>query len=195
MNRTLSPLLSLLLALGAGVDACAADGWFGGLLIAPWISRTDALLNLDRVEGPAAPASRKATATGAGVPGAQGAGRRVDVELGYGAAQDLADGPLGSARTPAGQAFRLSGVGTWSLGSAVGVTGRVGAYRGDVEMQNAYRLVPDASVHPTFGMGLRYDYSPNLRLQGGWDRYNPAGSLRPGDGGVDLLTIGLKYRF
>jgi hypothetical protein len=87
-------------------------------------------------------------------------------------------------------------VGTWALNDSLGLTGRLGAFKGDVDASTLYRLTPDGnSLHPTIGMGLRYDISSNLRLQGGWDRYHLGVSLHPGDGGVDLLSIGLKYRF
>ena len=186
MKTAVLPTLLIALAL-APAPSWAAEGWFGGLNLAPWINRADALLNLDR--GDAGQRKR----VGSLMP----ASRRVDVELGFGdSSSDGGDGVTGGGRnTQPGRNFRLAGVGTWPLGDSVGLTGRVGAYRGDIEMQNAYRITPDASLHPTFGMGVRYDFSANLRLQGGWDRYHLGGSLRPGDGGVDLLTIGLKYRF
>ena len=174
------PVVALaVLASAAGSAMAATDGWFGGIQVAPWIDRSDALLNLDRLD---APLRKRAGALAA---------RRFDVEFAYG---DPATAPVGATPANGGRDFRLAGVGTWSLGEAVGLTGRVGAYRGDVDASTLYRLTPDASLHPTYGMGLRFDVSANLRLQGGWDRYHLGPSLRAGDG-VDLLTIGLKYRF
>ena len=181
------PVMMLALLAGSG-GAQAAEGWFGGLQVAPWISRADALLNLDH--GSDLPARK---VRGSVLPMAPT--RRFDVELAY--AESNAEGaasinrPTGSQRD-----FRVAGVGTWSLNDNLGVTGRLGAYRGDVDASTLYRLTPDGnSLHPTIGMGLRYDISSNLRLQGGWDRYHLGVSLHPGDGGVDLLSIGLKYRF
>ena len=179
-SRPAAALLIALAILPAG--AWAADGWFGGIQVAPWMSRADALLNLDRSD---VPLTRKAR------PGQSAANRRFDVEFGY------ADSDASSGARPGstGRDFRLAGVGTWALADNLGVTGRLGAYRGDVDGRAVYQLTPDAALHPTYGMGLRYDVSANLRLQGGWDRYHLGPSLHPGDAGVDLLTIGLKYRF
>ena len=115
--------------------------------------------------------------------------------MAYAAGDDLPALAGAQHSSATGRNFRLSGVGVWSLGENFGVTGRVGAYQGDVELGNGYRDNVSAVIHPTYGMGLRYDVSANLRVQGGWDRYHLGQSLRPGDGGVDLLTIGLKYRF
>ncbi len=197
MNIRLPFLLFVLILLP--VQAGAADGWFGGIKVSPWVNRADALLNLDRSDGgtSTAPAAAASSATGRRRPTLPVPARRLDVEVGYGeGAAGPGDGLNGSPRTnQPGRNFRLAGVGTLPIGDGVGLTGRVGAYKGDIEMQNAYRLTPDESVHPTYGMGVRYDFSPNLRVQGGWDRYHLGASLRPGDGGIDLLTIGLKYRF
>ena len=185
----------LILALAAAHEvAQAADtAWFSGIRVAPWMSHNDALMNLDRGDA-TNPPPRKSRLNGsqaAAVPS-----RRVDVEVAYLDANP-ADGTVNPARlAQPGRDFRVAGVGTWALDDKFGVLGRVGAYHGDVDGSALYRLTPDSSsLRPTFGMGLRYDLSSNLRLQGGWDRYHLGQSLRPGDDGVDLLSIGLKYRF
>jgi len=45
------------------------------------------------------------------------------------------------------------------------------------------------------GFGMKYDISSSLRLQGGWDRYQLTSNRINGDAGIDLLSLGLKYRF
>lgn len=181
----LKPAVLALALLAASTGTPAADGWFGGLQVAPWVSRADALLNLDYAGGSIDLPQRKVH--GSVLPAVPT--HRFDVELAY-----AEDSSAGSGQ--AGRDFRLAGVGTWKLNDSFGFTGRVGAYRGDVDASTLYRLTPDAaSLHPLVGMGMRYDISSNLRLQGGWDRYHLGISLNPGNGGVDLLTIGLKYRF
>ena len=48
-----------------------------------------------------------------------------------------------------------------------------------------------------YGVGLKYDFSQNFRVQGGWDRYRLGTDNTTIDGNrnIDLLSIGLKYRF
>lgn len=182
------PFLLLCLLAMVPSHAAASDGWFGGLKLAPWVNRADALLNIDRsTDSPTRKRPMAAAPT-----------RRFDVEVGY--SESAPDNSARGGVSPnrgflAGHDFRLAGVGELAFGDKLGLTGRLGAFRGDIDSANQYRDVPDLSVHPTYGMGLRYDVSPDLRLQGGWDRYHLGQSLRPGDGGVDLLSIGLKYRF
>ncbi|MDE3009986.1 MAG: hypothetical protein KGI67_03785 [Pseudomonadota bacterium] len=152
------------------------------------MSRADGLLNLDRGSGSDLPVHKVHGSVLPSVPA-----KRFDVELAY---AESDGGNVGHPVSGAGRDFRVAGVGTWALNDSLGVTGRLGAYRGDVDPGQIYRLTPDSpALHPTYGMGLRYDISANLRLQGGWDRYHLGVSLHPGDGGVDLLSIGLKYRF
>ena len=183
-------LLFLALAAVQGRARAADTAWFSGIRVAPWMSHNDALMNLDRGDTPTPP-PRKSKLNGGQVPS-----RHVDVEVAY-----LDANPADSTVNPArlaqpGRDFRVAGVGTWAVDDKFGVLGRVGAYHGDVDGSALYRLTPDSSnLRPTFGMGLRYDLSSNLRLQGGWDRYHLGQSLRSGDDGVDLLSIGLKYRF
>jgi hypothetical protein len=45
------------------------------------------------------------------------------------------------------------------------------------------------------GLGLSYNLGENVLLQGNLDRYQLKYNRINGDNGVDLLTLGLKYRF
>jgi hypothetical protein len=92
--------------------------------------------------------------------------------------------------------FRFTSSGAWAVTDKLGFTGRIGAYTGDANSYSGIgKYSSELAPRPTYGMGIRYDVSHNLRLQGGWDRYHLGSSLSPNDNGVDLLTIGLKYRF
>jgi len=103
----------------------------------------------------------------------------------------------GGKNTTSSKDFRFTNSKTWVVGDKLGVTGRIGAYNSaEIDpSNNGYKLGGDSAFRPTYGMGIRYDVNSSLRLQGGWDRYHLGTSIRPGDGEVDLLTIGLKYRF
>lgn len=101
-----------------------------------------------------------------------------------------------SHKADAAKEFRFTSTGTWAITDKLGFTGRVGAYTGDANsLGGSVHYQSDLLPRPTYGMGIRYDVSNNLRLQGGWDRYHLGTSLSPLDAGIDLLTIGLKYRF
>jgi len=121
---------------------------------------------------------------------------RADMLLNLDRTDNASSSPSLGLRS-ANKDFRYTGSKTWVVGDKLGVTGRLGAFNSaEVDpSNNGYKLGSDMALRPTYGMGIRYDVSTNLRLQGGWDRYHLGPTLRPGDGEVDLLTIGLKYRF
>jgi len=103
--------------------------------------------------------------------------------------------PVNPSSSIKAHGWQFLGVGTLPLGERFGVFGRVGAFRGDPDLNANYSGGSDAT-RATYGMGLKYDFSSNFRVQGAWDRYRLG--VRPGSGDVqdvDLLSIGLKYKF
>lgn len=95
------------------------------------------------------------------------------------------------------KSWQFSSTGTLPIGSKFGVTGKIGAYRGELAFADSQSIADDGKTKAHYGVGVKYDFSENFRLQGGWDRYrlgtNP--TTVDGDRNVDLLSIGLKYRF
>jgi Outer membrane protein beta-barrel domain len=102
-------------------------------------------------------------------------------------------GSLAPGLRPKG--WQFSGVGTVSVGQKLGVFGRLGAYRGELDLSPSQASAADGKTKATYGVGLMYDFSENFRVQGGWDRYRLGNEDSAATGDVDLLTIGLKYKF
>jgi Outer membrane protein beta-barrel domain len=103
-------------------------------------------------------------------------------------------GSLAPGLKPKG--WQLSGVGTVAVGQKLGVFGRLGAYRGELDLSPNQASAADGKTKATYGLGVMYDFSQNFRIQGGWDRYRLSIGTQSGEGSdVDLLTIGLKYKF
>ena len=166
--------------------ASAESGWFGGISAAQALLRQTDISRSGSLDG-----SDRMTST-------VNVHRNLRLEMGYAdpyrsGGSDLPVLPGAPVR---GRGWQLSGVGTLPIGDRFGVFGRVGAYRGDLALNPNYNGSSDLT-QATYGMGLKYDFSTNLRVQGGWDRYRL--SLRPGSQevgqDVDLLSIGLKYKF
>jgi predicted porin len=95
------------------------------------------------------------------------------------------------------KSWQFSSTGTLPIGSKLGVTGKVGAYRGELDFVDSQVSADDGKTKALYGVGLKYDFSQNFRLQGGWDRYRLGTDKTTvdGDRNIDLLSIGLKYRF
>ena len=104
-------------------------------------------------------------------------------------------GSLAPGLRPKG--WQFSSTGTLPIGQKLGVTGKVGAYRGEVDLTASQSIIDDGKTKALYGVGLKYDFSQNFRVQGGWDRYRLGTNATTidGDRNIDLLSIGLKYRF
>ncbi len=95
------------------------------------------------------------------------------------------------------KSWQFSSTGTLPIGPKFGVTGKIGAYRGELDFADSQTIADDGKTKALYGVGLKYDFSQNFRLQGGWDRYRLGTNTTTvdGDRNIDLLSIGLKYRF
>jgi OmpA-OmpF porin, OOP family len=109
-----------------------------------------------------------------------------------------ASGPGGSARAEA-SALELTGVGAFPLGNAFSVYGKAGIYRGEVDGRLDATLVSgsaeDTNTDFTFGAGVKFDMTQNVALRAEWQRYNDMGGDDTTETDVDVLSVGLLYRF
>lgn len=197
MRKAVKKLSAFGLALTAGLGVqqaafAAGAGWFGGITTGVRAVDFDNRNFSGTIDDSLR--SRK-------IYGAYQFNRLVGVEMGAEMGrlqlrdQGLVEpGSLAPGLRPKG--WQFSGVGTVSVGQKLGVFGRLGAYRGELDLSPSQASAADGKTKATYGVGLMYDFSENFRVQGGWDRYrlgNEAAAATPGD--VDLLTIGLKYKF
>jgi opacity protein-like surface antigen len=97
------------------------------------------------------------------------------------------------------RATSVMGIGTLPLTDSFSFYGKAGVVRGEDEgrfsfVGPAYGL--DRTTDFTYGLGLKYDFSPTLGLRLEWLRFSPGGYLPGfGEGDVDLLSGGLRYQF
>jgi hypothetical protein len=126
-------------------------------------------------------------------------GVEMGADLAY---QGRRDWGLGDPKTYAldgsTRGWEFAGTGTWALSKRLGLTGKVGAYGGELNLTPNQGSALDGKTRAVLGVGLKYDFSSNFRLQGGWDRYRLGTTSAADDGrsaDVDLLSIGLKYKF
>lgn len=184
LNRlTVSVLLALMSGMGASW-AHADGGWFGGITVP-----AAAIDN-----GVSARAARQ-TQSGDAMLSTVAFGHAVDLNVDYIDKPDQL-GAWSWLPSEAGtHSWLLNGVGRLHLGERWSLMGRVGTYRGDVALDDQYRGLSDSQPHTTFGMGLKFDLTETLDLEGGWDRFRLGVTHSGPDTDFDLLTLGLKYRF
>jgi len=122
-------------------------------------------------------------------------------------------GTLDSAVT----AWDLVGVGALPLSERFSLFGRLGMYQADVKNRRSNQsfsssfgpspgspigapVVAESSVNPSgvaAGLGARYDFTRHLGVRAEWQRYSKVdtGASARGEIDVDLLSVGLLYRF
>lgn len=102
---------------------------------------------------------------------------------------------LGEASAPGGEteatAWELVGVGAYPLVNQLSVYGKLGVYRGELEGPSAEETNTDL----TYGLGLQYDVLKNVGVRGEWQRYNKMGGGALVETDVDVLSVGVVYRF
>jgi OmpA-OmpF porin, OOP family len=102
---------------------------------------------------------------------------------------------LGEASAPAGAiegtAWELVGIGSYPLVDKLSVYGKLGLYRGELEGPG----VEETNSDLTYGVGLQYDLLKNVGLRGEWQRYSKMGGGNIVETDVDVLSLGVVYRF
>jgi OmpA-OmpF porin, OOP family len=66
--------------------------------------------------------------------------------------------------------------------------GLLGIAKVEVEASVFGVRVSDDSTELTIGLGLQYDFSPQIALRGQWQRYDTSQE-------IDVLSVGFVYRF
>lgn len=165
-----------------------------GFYVGGHLGQAEAKDACDGVSGPGISCDDKDTAWR--ILGGYQFNRNLSIE---GAYTDLgevsASGPGGSASAEA-DALELSGVGSFPLGNAFSVYGKAGIYRGEVKGSALGAGTTDESnTDFTFGAGVKFDMTQNVALRAEWQRYNDMGGDDTGETDVDVLSVGVQYRF
>ena len=95
-------------------------------------------------------------------------------------------------------AFELVAVGMLPVADRFSVYGKIGMYRGDTEFSTNNPLFDNASesnTDLTFGIGVRFDFTKNLGVRAEWQKYQDVGGGDIGESDVDLISVGLIWKF
>ena len=113
--------------------------------------------------------------------------RYFAAELGY---HDLGEASA-SAGASEGTAWEILGVASYPFTNQFSVYGKLGGYRGDLEGPGG----DESNTDLTYGVGLRYDFTPKVGVRGEWQRYSELGGGNVVETDVDVLSVGILYRF
>src|SRR5262245_29045744 len=110
-------------------------------------------------------------------------------------AAELGYHDLGEASAPAGAlegtVWELVGIGAYPIVDKLSVYGKLGLYRGELEAPGAKETNSDL----TYGAGLQYDVMKNVGVRGEWQRYSKMGGGNLVETDVDVMSVGVLYRF
>jgi OOP family OmpA-OmpF porin len=122
--------------------------------------------------------------------------RNFGAEIGY---TDLGEATISdpiSTTTFEASVMELVGVGFLPLNEKFSVIGKIGMYRGDVDASDpAIGSASDSNTGLTFGVGVQWDFTRNLGVRGEWQRYADVGGDTVGESDVDVLSVGVVFRF
>jgi OmpA-OmpF porin, OOP family len=126
--------------------------------------------------------------------------RNIALELGYANLGEITITGGGVNVTAESTAWDLVGIGIFPINNQFSVFGKLGLYRGTVDVSSNVGGSGDDSTNGlTFGLGVRYDFTRNLGLRAEWQRYGeleaPSGSALTGESDIDVLSIGIVYSF
>lgn len=106
----------------------------------------------------------------------------------------------GSAKV---KAWELVGIGTFPVADKFSLYGKLGMYRAktDISVTGAVPgfsltlTASDTNTDWTAGFGAMYDINRNVGIRAEWQRYSKVGGDNTGKSDVDVLGVGLLYRF
>ena len=169
----------------------AADmGWYAGVSLGQ-SSASDACTG---ISGPGVSCDDKDTAFK--IFGGYQVNRNFGVELGYtdlGKASASGGGVNASIESTA---FELVGVGSFPINNQFSVYGKLGFYHAETKLKSNIGVSDsETNTDLTYGLGVQYNFTGNLGVRGEWQRYSSVGGGDIGDSDVDVLSVGLVYKF
>jgi len=193
-KTTIAALLAasgLVVSSAAMAQAKPADtGWYAGVSVGQ-SSSSDAC---NGVSGPGVSCDDKDTAFK--IFGGYQINRNFGAELGYtdlGKVEAKGGGVTASVEA---KAFELVGVGRFPINNQFSIYGKLGLYRADSKGRSNVGVSADeTNTDLTYGVGVQYNFTGNLGVRGEWQRYSSVGGGDIGDSDVDVLSVGLVYKF
>ena len=133
--------------------------------------------------------------------------RHLAVEAGYTDLGEIsisaASGTTSIRGTIEVSAFELMGVGSFPVVDRFSLYGKLGIYRAETEQKLTVTLgtlsIPDnkseKNADLTFAFGARFDVTRNLGVRAEWQRYLDVGGGEIGEDDIDVLSLGVLWRF
>lgn len=123
-------------------------------------------------------------------------------DLGESSASGVIGGITASANFEV-TAWEVAAVGSFPVMDRLSLYGKLGLYRAEVEVSGTATFggftVPvsteESNADVTFAFGVKFNITRSLAVRAEWQRYLNVGGEDTGESEVDLLSIGVLFRF
>ena len=177
-------------ALAFTVPAAAQDaGFYAGLSLGQ--SKADDACT--GVSGPGVSCDDKDTAWK--ILGGYQFNRNFAVELGYTDLGEVSATDGVDTVSIESTAFELVALGMMPIADKFSVYGKIGVYRGETDASAPGISISESNTDLTFGIGVRYDFTRNLGVRAEWQKYTDVGGGDIGEADVDVISVGVIWRF
>lgn len=122
--------------------------------------------------------------------------RNFAAEFGYTNLGETAASGGGVNATIEATAWELVGVASIPFANRFSLYGKLGFYRAETELRSNVAISGnETNTDLTYGFGVRYDFTRNVGIRGEWQRYSDVGGTATGEGHINVLSVGVIWKF
>jgi OmpA-OmpF porin, OOP family len=121
--------------------------------------------------------------------------RHFALEFGYTDLGEVSASAPGVNVSIESSAFELVAVGMLPIADKFSIYGKLGMYRGETDASAPGQSISESNTDLTFGVGVRFDLTKNLGVRAEWQKYTDVGGGDIGTADVDVISIGVLFRF
>jgi OOP family OmpA-OmpF porin len=189
--------IGMIVALATALPAAAQDSVMSGFYAGGSLGRSEARDVCDDLAGGGVSCDDKDTAWR--LFGGYRITPNLAVELGYTDLGEVSASGAGESASVEARALEATGLGMLPLSPAMSLYAKAGVYRGEVDGRFSSGLgggsAEETNTDFTFGFGAQFDLARNVALRGEWQRYRNMGGDEIGESDVDLLSVGVLFKF
>ena len=120
------------------------------------------------------------------------------VELGYTDMGEVSASAAGFNASVEAAVWEVVAVGSWPFTPNFSAYGKLGMYRGETDFTTNLPGIPNESesnTDLTFGIGVRWDFTKNLGLRAEYQIYQDVGGGNIGEDDLDVISVGVIWKF
>jgi OmpA-OmpF porin, OOP family len=186
-------VLGLASAMTFAVPAFAQDqGWYVGLTLGQ--SKQDDVC--DGISGAGVSCDDKDTAWR--ILGGYQLSKHLAVELGYTDVGEVSASAGTASATIEAKIWEVVAVGSWPFTPNFSAFGKLGLYRGETDFSTnipGFGNESESNTDMTYGIGVRFDFTKNLGVRAEYQIYKDIGGGNIGEGDVDVMSLGVIWKF